>query len=67
MWGVNTIIFLTGLATIDKSTIEAARLDGANGRQVLTYIVLPAMRRFVEFVSSSLWSSRSPGCSVSSM
>jgi multiple sugar transport system permease protein len=50
MWGVNTIIFLTGLATIDKSTIEAARLDGANGRQVLTYIVLPSMRRFVEFV-----------------
>jgi ABC-type sugar transport system permease subunit len=50
MWGVNTIIFLTGLATIDKSTIEAARLDGANGRQVLTYIILPAMRRFVEFV-----------------
>lgn len=50
MWGVNTIIFLTGLATIDKSTIEAARLDGANGRQVLSYIILPAMRRFVEFV-----------------
>ena len=50
MWGVNTIIFLTGLATIDKSTIEAARLDGANGPQVLGYIILPAMRRFVEFV-----------------
>ena len=50
MFGVNTIIFLTGLATIDRSTIEAARLDGASGRQILTYIVLPAMRRFVEFV-----------------
>jgi ABC-type sugar transport system permease subunit len=50
MFGVNTIIFLTGLSTIDKSTIEAARLDGANGRQVLTYIILPSMRRFVEFV-----------------
>lgn len=50
MWGVNTIIFLTGLATIDKSTIEAARLDGAAGRQVLWYIILPSMRRFVEFV-----------------
>ena len=50
MWGVNTIIFLTGLATIDKSTIEASRLDGASGRQVLWYIILPAMRRFVEFV-----------------
>jgi len=50
MWGVNTIIFLTGLSTIDKSTIEAARLDGAAGGQVLWYIILPSMRRFVEFV-----------------
>lgn len=50
MWGVNTIIFLTGLSTIDKSTIEAARLDGAAGRQILWHIVLPSMRRFVEFV-----------------
>ncbi len=50
MWGVNTIIFLTGLATIDKSTIEAARLDGASGRQILWHVILPAMRRFVEFV-----------------
>ncbi len=50
IFGVNTIIFLTGLATIDRSTIEAARLDGANGRQILWYVVLPEMRRFVEFV-----------------
>jgi multiple sugar transport system permease protein len=50
MFGVNTIIFLTGLATIDRSTIEAARLDGASERQVLWFVILPAMRRFVEFV-----------------
>jgi multiple sugar transport system permease protein len=50
IFGVNTIIFLTGLATIDRATIEAARLDGANGRQILWYVVLPEMRRFVEFV-----------------
>lgn len=50
VWGVNTIIFLTGLATIDRSTIEAARLDGASGRQVQWHIILPSMRRFVEFV-----------------
>ncbi len=50
MFGVNTIIFLTGLSTIDRATVEAARLDGANGGQILRYIILPAMRRFVEFV-----------------
>jgi multiple sugar transport system permease protein len=50
IFGINTIIFLTGLATVDRSTIEAAWLDGANEGQVIRYIILPAMRRFVEFV-----------------
>jgi multiple sugar transport system permease protein len=50
IFGINTIIFLTGLATIDRSTIEAAWLDGASELQVIRYVVLPAMRRFVEFV-----------------
>jgi multiple sugar transport system permease protein len=50
IFGINTIIFLTGLATIDRSTIEAAWLDGAREWQVIVYVILPAMRRFVEFV-----------------
>ncbi|HVY51831.1 MAG TPA: sugar ABC transporter permease [Devosia sp.] len=50
IFGINTIIFLTGLATVDRSTIEAAWLDGASERQVIWYVILPAMRRFVEFV-----------------
>lgn len=50
IFGINTIIFLTGLATIDRSTIEAAWLDGAKEWQVIFYVILPAMRRFVEFV-----------------
>jgi len=50
IFGINTVIFLTGLATIDRSTIEAAWLDGAKEWQVITYVILPAMRRFVEFV-----------------
>ncbi len=29
MVGTNTIIFLTGMATLDESTHEAARVDGA--------------------------------------
>jgi multiple sugar transport system permease protein len=50
IFGINTVIFLTGLATIDRSTIEAAWLDGAREWQVILYVILPAMRRFVEFV-----------------
>jgi len=50
IYGINTIIFLTGLATIDRSTIEAAWLDGAREWQVIIHVILPAMRRFVEFV-----------------
>lgn len=50
IFGINTIIFLTGLATVDRSTIEAAWLDGAREWQVIVHIILPAMRRFVEFV-----------------
>ena len=50
LFGINTTIFLTGLATIDTSTIEAARLDGAREWQIIRHVILPAMRRFVEFV-----------------
>ena len=50
IFGINTVIFLTGLATVDRSTIEAAWLDGAKEWQVIAFIILPAMRRFVEFV-----------------
>ncbi len=50
IFGINTVIFLTGLSTVDRSTIEAAWLDGASEVQVLWHVILPAMRRFVEFV-----------------
>jgi len=50
IFGINTVIFLTGLATVDRSTIEAAWLDGAGEAQVLWYVIVPAMRRFIEFV-----------------
>lgn len=50
LFGLNTTIFLTGLATLDRSTIEAARIDGASELQIVRYVVLPAMRRFVQFV-----------------
>lgn len=50
VFGVNTIIFLTALSTVDKSTIEAARLDGASEFRILFTIIFPAVKRFVEFV-----------------
>lgn len=50
VFGVNTIIFLTGLSALDRSMIEAARVDGASGARILVSIVMPPMRRFVEFV-----------------
>lgn len=50
VYGVNTIIFLAGFATVDRSMVEAARVDGASALRILVSIVIPAMRRFVEFV-----------------
>jgi multiple sugar transport system permease protein len=50
VFGVNTVIFLTAMSTVDRSTIEAARIDGASEARILIEIILPAVRRFVEFV-----------------
>ena len=49
MVGTNTIIFLTGLATIDPSLHEAAKVDGAGSLRVFWYITLPQLKRFVQF------------------
>ncbi len=49
MLGTNTIIFLTGLATVDPTLIEAARMDGLNRRQILTRVTLPLLTRFLQF------------------
>jgi multiple sugar transport system permease protein len=49
MIGTNTIIFLTGMATLDPALIEAARVDGLNARQVFLHVTLPLLKRFVQF------------------
>ena len=49
MVGTNTIIFLTGLATIDPSLHEAARVDGAGPLRIFWSITLPQLKRFVQF------------------
>lgn len=54
MWrwtGYNAIIFLSGLQSIPTDLYEAARIDGANRRQQLTFITLPLLKPFVVFVT----------------
>lgn len=47
--GPNTLIFLIGLAALDRSCIEAAHIDGAGPVRVFLHITLPLLRRFVLF------------------
>ena len=49
MIGTNTIIFLTGMATLDPALLEAARVDGLNSRQIFLHVTLPLLKRFVQF------------------
>lgn len=44
------LVLYAGLNTVDQSQIEAAQLDGANDRQILLRIMLPAIRPIVAFV-----------------
>lgn len=47
--GVNTLIFVTGMSTIDPSVYEAAKLDGASWWQSFTGITIPLLRRYFVF------------------
>ncbi len=47
--GVNTLIFVTGMATIDPSVYEAARLDGATWWQSFTKLTVPLLKRYFVF------------------
>jgi multiple sugar transport system permease protein len=49
MVGTNTIIFLTGMATLDVSLYEAARMDGAGSFRIFRSITLPQLKRFIQF------------------
>lgn len=49
MVGTNSIIFLTGMATLDLSLNEAARMDGANSLRIFWNITLPQLKRFIQF------------------
>jgi ABC-type sugar transport system permease subunit len=43
-YGLCMVLFLAGIATIDRSLYEAARLDGAGALREFTAITLPALR-----------------------
>lgn len=49
MVGTNTIIFLTGMATLDPTLNEAARIDGASSWGIFARITVPQLRRFIQF------------------
>ncbi|RED58633.1 carbohydrate ABC transporter permease [Cohnella lupini] len=46
--GFNMVVYLGALQSLPEDVFEAARIDGAKGRQVLRYITLPGLRRIIE-------------------
>ncbi|MHB8191301.1 MAG: carbohydrate ABC transporter permease [Ferrimicrobium sp.] len=47
--GVNTLIFVTGMATIDPGIFEAARLDGATWWDSFFRLTVPLLKRYFIF------------------
>ena len=47
--GINTLIFVTGMSTIDPAVYEAARLDGANWGRTFFQLTLPLLQRYLLF------------------
>jgi multiple sugar transport system permease protein len=50
-FGFPMLIFIAGLQGIPEHLYEAAKIDGANGRQLLLYITLPLLRPTILFVT----------------
>ncbi|HEX9044949.1 MAG TPA: sugar ABC transporter permease [Candidatus Limnocylindrales bacterium] len=49
VFGTNTIIFITGMATLDREVYEAARVDGASAFTTFVKITIPMLMRFMQF------------------
>lgn len=49
VFGTNTIIFITGMATLDRDVYEAARVDGAGAFTTFVKITVPMLMRFIQF------------------
>jgi multiple sugar transport system permease protein len=50
-FGFPMLIFIAGLQGIPEQLFEAAKIDGANGRQLFFYITLPLLRPTILFVT----------------
>ena len=50
-FGFPMLIFIAGLQGIPEQFYEAARIDGANGRQLFLHITLPLLRPTILFVT----------------
>ena len=48
--GASMVLFLAGLQSVDRSLVEAARIDGANRRQIFRFVTLPALRPTITIV-----------------
>jgi raffinose/stachyose/melibiose transport system permease protein len=48
--GFSMVLFLAGLQNVDRSLVEAARIDGANRWQVFRHVTLPALRVTITIV-----------------
>lgn len=49
VFGTNTIILITGMATMDREVYEAAHVDGAGAWATLLYVTIPMLMRFIQF------------------
>lgn len=53
-FGFHMIIYLGGLQSIDTTLYEAAKIDGANQRQIFFRIIVPLMMPFIIFMSLTI-------------
>ncbi|MEY2934138.1 MAG: L-arabinose transport system permease protein AraP [Pseudomonadota bacterium] len=52
LWtGFNMVYFLAALQSVDRSLIEAARIDGASRLRIFWHVTLPSIRHVVVFVT----------------
>jgi multiple sugar transport system permease protein len=49
-FGMALVVFLAGFATLDRSLLDAARVDGANLAQTIRHVIVPGLSRTIQFV-----------------
>ncbi|MDX8051822.1 sugar ABC transporter permease [Lentzea sp. BCCO 10_0798] len=49
-FGMALVVFLAGFATLDQSLLDAARVDGASFPQTVRHVIVPSLKRTIQFV-----------------